>query len=496
MKYILTTIFIAICTLTAKAQTTEQLLKQDKIKPVSTSFLGGNSRNYYGEKLPLKLDTIWSIVLGEGMSPAYGYNKIWKGAGWTGQPLIIKEGKKTFLIQGAFDYSLRKIDAETGKVIWRTEFDDILKGTGTFFVNRFAKNIEERYIIIQGSRKGFDKDSTSKICRSLRGISYMTGKELWSINSIQTDCYSRDCDASAAVKGDTAYIPLENGLFTIFNPNPDSARIVDRILQPQIYKQIKLYDQNDIKTRGTDLVPEASPTLLGNHIYLPCSTGWIHGYNIETQEIDWKIFIGPDIDGSMPITKDNCLLVTMEKQYIEGQAGIMKIDPSQKPENAVVWFFPVSDLHYSHWDGGIIGSATINDNYKTKFKNYNVAIFNDLEGYLYGIDYMNLEPGKMVLGPDNKTKYPTPKLLFKQKTYLTISTPVTDGKKIAAATDKGLHLFEIQKDKVNKKLKLKELDSIENLPADATPAFYNKMLFVPTYDGNMIGFGKNKSLSN
>ncbi|MCQ2975290.1 MAG: hypothetical protein MJ211_10850 [Bacteroidales bacterium] len=485
-----TNIFAQDCVKNSFTKEQQKLMKSDGIQPISISFLGGNSRNFYGFDLPDKLDTLWKIELGEGMSPAYGYDKIWKGAGWTGQPLIINEKGKTYLIQGAFDYSIRKIEAETGKVVWRTVFDDILKATGTFCVNRFAKDIENRYIIIQGSRKGFDKDSTSKLCTSLRAVSYMTGKILWQLNSIATDCYSRDVDASALMVGDTAYIPLENGLFTVFNINPDSAKIVDGVLQPQIYRQICLYDENDIKTRGTDLVPEASPTLLGNHIYIPCSTGWIHGYNIDKCCIDWKIFIGPDIDGTMPVTKDSCLLVAMEKQYIEGPSGIMKINPRKNPENAIEWFFPVADLHYSHWDGGVIGSVTISDSYKSKIKK-NMAIFNDLEGYLYIVDYMNIDKDKKVVGPDNKTYYSTPKLLVKQQTYLTIATPITDGKKIAAPTDKGFYLFDIQKNKSDE-IFLKQLDLIPTLPADATPSFYKKRLFVPTYDGNMVSLGRKK----
>ena len=129
------------------------LMKKDGIKPVSISFLGGNSRNYYGSNLPDKLDTLWKIVLGEGVSPAYGYNKVWKGAGWTGQPLIINEKGRTYLIQGAFDYSIRKIDALTGEVVWRTVFDDILKATGTFCVNRFAQDLENRYIISKAAAR-------------------------------------------------------------------------------------------------------------------------------------------------------------------------------------------------------------------------------------------------------------------------------------------------------------------------------------------------------
>jgi len=74
---------------------------------------------------------------------------------------------------------------------------------------------------MQGSRFGYWNDKNDKYIPSFRAISYITGKELWRMNSKKTECYSRDVDGSPIVINDTAYLCLENGLFTIFNPNPD-----------------------------------------------------------------------------------------------------------------------------------------------------------------------------------------------------------------------------------------------------------------------------------
>ena len=91
--------------------------------PVIPTFLGNNERNYYGRNAPEKLDLIWKLYLGEGetvISRKIG-SKIWAGAGWTGQALLIQEDGRLYLIQGAFDHRLKKIDAETGDIIWEYE---------------------------------------------------------------------------------------------------------------------------------------------------------------------------------------------------------------------------------------------------------------------------------------------------------------------------------------------------------------------------------------
>ena len=100
------------------------------------TFLGNEQRNYYGNEAPSRLDVIWKLYLGEGetvISRKAGSKK-WKGAGWTGQPLLVSEDSLLFLIQGAYDHNLKKINAATGEIVWEYKFDDVVKGTETMLV--------------------------------------------------------------------------------------------------------------------------------------------------------------------------------------------------------------------------------------------------------------------------------------------------------------------------------------------------------------------------
>ncbi|MBN2779235.1 MAG: hypothetical protein JXR36_16510 [Bacteroidales bacterium] len=471
--------------LVAQAKDLRQSL--DEVDVVISTFLGNETRNYNGDSLPDKLDTIWQFYLGEGLSPAYGYDKIWKGAGWTGQPLLVKEKGKYYLIQGAFDYGIHKIDIVTGKEVWVYKFDDILKGTGSIWINKNAEKIEERYVIIQGSRKGWDKDHESDFCWSFRAVSYITGKELWRHNSIPTDSYSRDVDGSALVINDTAYLALENALFTVFDADFRHGDTVEGFIVPKVFKQLQYYTQADIDAHGDDLVAEASPTLLNNHLYTPSGTGWIYGYNILTGKNDWEFYIGADLNGSMPVTFDNCLLVPIEKQYIDGKGGVMKIDPTKNPEDAVVWFMPTDTVTWLHWEGGIIGSVTINDKTKSPEDPF-IATFIDCKGDLYIVDYININPDTMVLGPNLKNKYATPKLLAKVNTYATISTPIIVQNRILVSTDSGLFLFEFHF--VNKKFEIELLDKIPNMSFDATPIAWNGRIYLADFNGYLWCFGR------
>ncbi|MBN2663362.1 MAG: hypothetical protein JXR68_06905 [Bacteroidales bacterium] len=471
--------------LVAQAKNLRQ--KLDSIDIIISTFLGNEERNFYGDSLPDRLDTIWSFYLGQGLSPAYGYDKIWKGAGWTGQPLLINEKGRLILIQGAFDYAIHKIDAITGKEIWNYKFDDILKGTGTIWVNKNADSIQDRYVIMQGSRKGWNKDKSSEFCWSFRAVSYITGKELWRYNSLPTHSYSRDVDASPLVVNDTGYIGLENGLFTVFNPDYKFAFDTDSFFNPLIFKQLQYYNDDDITAHGEDLVAEASPTLLNNHIYTPSGTGWIYGYDIATGKNDWAFYIGADLNGSMAVTHDNCLLVPIEKQYIAGKGGVMKIDPSKNPDDAVVWFMPTDTITWFHWEGGIVGSVTTNELTKRPDDPY-IATFVDCAGYLYIVDYMNVRSDTMVLDPNLQKTYPMPKLLAKIKAHATISTPIIVQNRILAATDDGLFLYEFSYEDDYFDVQL--IDHISDMAFDATPITWNGRIYLADFNGYLWCFGK------
>jgi len=459
----------------------------DSIEIIISTFLGNETRNYYGNHAPSNLNLLWKFYLGEGVSPAYGFNKIWKGAGWTGQPILVNEKGQLYIIQPAFDYCIHKINADTGEEVWKYKFDDILKGTPSIWVNNNADEIEKRYVIIQGSRKGWDKNKDSLYCTSLRAVSYITGKELWRMNSVATDCYSRDVDGSALIINDTAYLALENGLFTVFNPDNKFLEISNGLLQPKIYKQLQYYNQKDIEFHGDDLVAEASPTFFNNHVYTPSGTGWIYGYNIETKQNDWEFYIGADLNGTMPLTDDSCLLVTIEKQYINGNGGLLKINPNKNPEDAVVWFLPVDTLNWSHWEGGVIGSVTINDKYITK-NDLHFGVFIDVAGYLYVFDHTKIDTTKKVLCWNKQNYLLTPKIWFKQKLECTIATPIIVENKIIAPTDKGLYIYELEINE-NSNVSLNLLAQIQDLQIDATPIVWNNKIYIADFNGYLYCFG-------
>ncbi|MCF6239853.1 MAG: hypothetical protein L3J74_00745 [Bacteroidales bacterium] len=486
--------------LIVQLSTKDSLLLADKIEIINPTFLGNEKRNYYGNEAPSKLQLIWRIKLGTGTTRVGSTLKKWSGAGWTGQPLMIKQDTNLYLIQGTFAHYLKKINAKTGKTIWKYKFDDVLKGTGTFWVNPNADTITERYIIMQGSRKGNNKNLNSKVVPSYRAISFISGKVLWQLNSTRTRSYSRDVDGSALIINDTAYIGLENALFTVFDPNPAKAKLKDGIIQPEIIFQDTLYNKNDIAKHRGNLVTESSPCRLNNRVYITSGSGHVYGYNLNTKKLDWEFFTGSDMDGSPIVTHDNCILVSLEKEYISGKGGVFKLNPSKDTDSSVVWYFPVKDKHFVFWQGGIIGSVSINDYYLANqdsfqlstgkyFSTENIphtAAFVAIDENLYVINTDKIDRGFKVKGPNKKNKYNKPKLLFKYKTGPSISTPIIIGNKIIAATYKGLYLFEH-----DKKMKFKLLAHYTNIGSmESTPFVYNKRIYIASRDGFLYCFGE------
>ncbi len=448
------------------------------------TFLGNEKRNYYGNEAPEDLKVIWKHYLGKGktvISRKVG-EKIWAGAGWTGQPLIVEEDSDLFLIQGAYDHNLKKISADSGKLIWQYRFDDVVKGTGTIWENPNDSNPETRFIILQGSRLGVGNYLDTKNIPSFRAISYLTGKEIWRLDVKWTDSYSRDADGSPLIINDTVYAGFENSLFTVLDPDPLKAVLKDNMLQPYIIQERLLYKKEDIAAHNYNLVTESSPARLGNHIYITSGSGHVWGYNLESRELDWDFRTGSDLDGTVVVTCDSCLLVTVEKQYIRGHGGAFKLDPSKKPEDCVIWFYPVADSIMSSWNGGIIGSTGISDSYlDSSIRSY--AAFTGIDGYLCVVNHQETEPGKRVLGPDSLTFYPCPKLVYKKYIGPSISTPVFVGNKLIAASYYGIWLFMFNKENIF------ALIDRYRTTFEATPVAWNGKIYIASRDGYLYCFG-------
>jgi outer membrane protein assembly factor BamB len=452
--------------------------------PIIKTFLGNWERNYYGENAPNTINVVWKLYLGKGetvISRKSG-SRIWAGAGWTGQPLLVSEKGTLYLIQGAYDHNLKKIDAETGKVIWQYEFDDVIKGTGTIWVNKNADKPENSLVIMQGSRLGVGNFLDSKHIPSYRAISYFTGKELWRMDQKWTHSYSRDVDGSALVLNDTAYLGLENSYFTVFDPNPKNAKQLNGMFQPNIIQERKLYTMSDVQNHRNNVVTESSPSIINNRIFVASGAGHIWGYNLITKKLDWDFFIGSDIDGSAIVTKDKNLLVSVEKQYIKGKGGAFKLNPSKKPKESVIWYFPVEDKEFVTWKGGIIGSIGINDNYIDSTQTH-LAAFVGIDEHLYVVDHQRIDSTQTVLGPDSITVYPTPKLIYKERIGPSISTPIFVDDKLIVAGYWGIRIY-----KYNSENKFELLDKRDGT-FESTPIVWNNKIYIASRDGYLYCFG-------
>ncbi len=460
----------------------------DSIEVFLGTFLGNDHRNFYGDSIPLALDVIWKFEIGGGITnPTGREEEKWSGAGWTGQPLIVMENEHPFLIQGCYDHTLKKIDAISGELIWEYSFDDVLKGTGTIWEDPNAQDPMNRFLVLQGARLGLNNSLRKDTIPSYRAISYLTGKEVWRLNVKKGPSFSRDVDGSALIWKDTVYIGLENGFFSIFTPGLNDLKKSGEASFKPILHEYPLFDAEDMIKHGGELVIESSPCKIGNHLYITTGSGHIYGFDLIRKKIDWDLYLGADMNGSPVVTADSCIIVTLEKQFIQGQGGAMKIDPAKPPSQAIVWYLPTGDREYASWKGGIVGSVSVNDYYKNEFDR-SLACVSALDGNLYLIDHQKLNDTLKVKGPDNVTECNTPLILSMAKTGPTISTPIFVENRICAAGYSGIYIFEIITG-----YQLKEVASFGGV-FESTPTAYKGRIYIASKNGMFYCFGKSDEL--
>lgn len=449
---------------------------QENIEIINSTFLGNYQRNYYGDSLYGNLDLNWKVSLGSGKSLIGKKHKDMSGAGWTGQPLLYYEDRELRIVQVSFDHSLKIFDSY-GRLLWSYNFDDIIKGTGTLYLNEQSNKKE--LVIFQGSRLGTNNNLETQDVFSFRALSLTKKKELWRMNVPQGESYSRDVDASPIIDQDTMYQAFENGNFYVINPFKIHS-IEAHYYSPATLNVFRLLEDSDKITHGRNVITEASPTLLNNKIYLSSGSGHVYGYNLVSKQIDWDYFIGSDLDGTPVVTKDSAILITIEKEFIKGQGGAMKINPTKSPNGnqCVDWFFPTGDSKIPNWDGGIIGSCSVTD----KYNNNSFAAFVGVDGYLYVVDYLKIDSTKTVLGPDNRSHFFKPKLIFKHYVGPSISTPIFNEKYLIVSTYTGIYLFEY----FQTTFKLKEF---KEGGFESTPFIHNGHIYIASRDGYFYCFG-------
>jgi outer membrane protein assembly factor BamB len=410
-----------------------------------STFLGNETRRFYGLGPPPKqLELIWSTSIGTGKTSDDGHpNKpfVWSGTGWTGQPALVRDKGKLYLLVGGYDHNLHKIDAATGRVLWEHDWGDVIKGSPSVFQNPQPQGDDDRYIALAGSRRGFPLSFGDPSIAPYRAVTWGTGKELWRLPVPLTSSYSRDCDGSGFYLDGRQYIGVESGWFYILDPL--ATEDWNGYRTPKIVKQRLLAGDARAASHGGNLVLESSPALLDDVIYVASGAGHVYGMRRGDLKVVFDFYTGSDLDGSAVTTRSGRLLVAVEKQYIAGHGGILMLDPSKPANHSVVWFFPTEDRKFQDWEGGVIGSAGVNDEYDPKGEKPRLAAFGAVDGNLYVVAQDALASGK-VPGPNGEGSYATPQLVFKTNIGGSISTPImVDDTIVAAGYDAKVHLYRV-----------------------------------------------------
>ena len=451
-----------------------------QIRPLVGTYLGDNQRNFYGNRAPSKLRVKWKTPLGTGKTMfGVGDVRTWKGAGWTGQPLVIEENGELYLIQGTLSHHLKKIRARDGRVMWSTSVGDVIKGTPTFV--DVGGPDATRYTLIVGSRSGFGQHWRKGTAYSLHGISYLTGKKLWRHNSRPTASNSRDCDASAVVVGRKAAIPLENGFFTVFSPDVRKSQKAPELPTPKIYKQFQLFQKGDLGLYRSELCCESSPTMVGSKAYVAAGVGRVYRCGLGFfGGARTALEIGGDLNGTMPLTNDRHLLLGIEKQFISGRGGVVKFSPSGK----VRWFHPLPDRKWYTWNGGLVGSPAVNHRYQSTVSK-DLACFVGVDGVLTLINHQKFQPGVVNPGPRRQKQFPAPLVLDQVKLPQgSISTPLFVGDKIVVGYDNGMDLYQVTPEG-----KMVRLDRLVGPMFDATPVVWDGRVYAGSKNGFLYCLG-------
>ncbi len=467
------------------------------------TFLGNESRRFYGRgPVPERLKLIWRTKIGCGKTSGTAKSRgpvLWCGTGWTGQPALVRDKGRNYLLIGGFDHGLRKVDAANGRVLWRYEFDDVIKGSPTIFSDPDAKDPDARLVVVVGSRRGFGTSLGSEVA-PLRGISFKTGRELWRVKVPRTRSYSQDSDGSPLQIGRYLFAPVESGYLLKLDPSRTSS-LGDR-RSPRIGGKVLCYERSDPDTHGGNLVLEGSPARSGDRVYIAAGSGHVYGIRVRDMKKVWDFKTGSDLDSTVAVNKEGRLLVGIEKQYVP-QGGAIMLDPAKRGSKAVVWFFPTGNRKFQDWEGGVIGSVAINDEYNEDGHRPALAAFNAIDGKMYVVAQDALA-SKRVAGPSGTGRYRTPVKVFSDAIGGAISTPIiVDDHIVAAGYDARVHVYRISYGKPGKGVtlprrdgtgkvgvRIKEVASYAAGTFESTPIVWKGRIFIGSRNGSFYCLGK------
>ena len=474
------------------------------------SFLGAEKRNSSGlGPAPTRLSLIWKTKIGSGPTQRKSDNKTeyWSGTGWTGQPTVVRDKGVDWLLIGGYDHNLHKIAMKTGRVMWQSPWPDVMKGTNTVVANPKPTSEANRIIVVSGSRRGSDLSVGDKRIAPLRAVSFANGKELWRLPVPKTANYSQDVDSSPLWYKGVLYAPVESGY--VYALDPFRTRVVNGVRQPVVLaRSRKLYDASDVAKHpdvgGANLAVEASPSAIGDVIYITAGSGHVYGLDSKTLKVVWDYKTGSDIDGTPVVNYADHLLVTIEKQYIKQDGGLYMFDPTKPAAKAPIWYFPTPSRGISEWAGGSVGSATVNDATNNGSRP-RLAAFSSVDGNLYVVS-QDVLTSRKVKGPGPSAPVRVPYKVAQQYVGPSISTPAFVGDRIVVGGyDRKIRVLGLRYTQAKKgqagalpspdgrwwKATLRQLSSYAtNGSVESAPLVWKNRVFVGSRDGYLYCLGQ------
>jgi outer membrane protein assembly factor BamB len=467
-------------------QEAEPLDLTENVSLAYPTYLGGAERRSGGRgPAPAALDVLWKLQIGSGTTARVsdGQPVTWSGTGWTGQPTLVYDAGKPWLLIGGYDHGLRRVDATTGTVAWRAQLDDVIKGTNTVYYEP-TRPEGDRLVVVTGSRRGNGLDLGDPAIAPLRAFSFATGAELWRLPVPRTDNYSQDVDASPLRVDGRLIVALEPGYVLAL----DTSRLVPgpggHPMPSVVASSPLLYAPEDFGTRamagGSNLVLEGSPAVLGERIYIASSAGHVYGLNRETLAIEWDFMAGGDLDSTVTVTRDGMLLVGMESEYVE-HGGVFMLDPRRAADDSVVWFFSSEDRGIGEWAGGVVGSVALHAEQP-------LAALCSVDGNLYVVRTDRIDGDSP--SPDGTGRLPRPALVFQDHIGGSISTPVIVGDRmVAAGLDQKVHLYDITP--AGDQFTITEIATFTaNGPFESTPLAWDSCVYIGCRDGYLYCLGE------
>jgi outer membrane protein assembly factor BamB len=340
--------------------------------PGVLTFRGGPQRGNAGfgdaEVKQGRLSLRWTAPLGRLRS----FGETWPGAGWTGQPLLVKWPEETRKAMGlsedfakdggvevlypAFDGRIHRLDLATGaQTKPPIEVGYGFKGTGS---------VDPRGFPLLYAGQGLPDNSGRRGPWQFRIFDLITNTQTAMIAGSDPSAYRRAWgafDSSALVHAgtDTLLEPGENG----------------------VYYRVRLRSQFDAPARSVSVAPEVtrlvfesgrssrfgmenSQVAYRNLIYVSDNDGNLNCLDARTLEIVWSRSIGDDADATMAIEETPTGVYLYSANEVDHRGFHQQVSNIRKIDaltGKVVWRYDVGVEFDESVNGGVLGSLLVSE---------------------------------------------------------------------------------------------------------------------------------------